>query len=148
MENIINNELSEELQELYLENKDCFSELSFLEDESRFFEKLFDNVISSAIDPEHISKLKFVSAMLIHLKNKRIEIKELVLAHQAFLTSLLEKPGKMIGLELLDKNTLIIDEVKELFREAKLAKKELYQLAEELIDQQKKAHLLKPSLDG
>jgi hypothetical protein len=148
MENIINNELSEELQELYLENKDCFSELSFLEDESRFFEKLFDNVISSAIDPEHISKLKFVSAMLIHLKNKRIEIKELVLAHQAFLTSLLEKPGKMIGLELLDKNTLIIDEVKELFREAKLAKKELYQLVEELIDQQKKAHLLKPSLDG
>jgi hypothetical protein len=148
MENIINNELSEELQELYLENKDCFSELSFLEDESRFFEKLFDNVISSAIDPEHISKLKFVSAMLIHLKNKRIEIKELVLAHQAFLTSLLEKPGKMIGLELLDKNTLIIDEVKELFREAKLAKKELYQLVEELFDQQKKAHLLKPSLDG
>ncbi|MBU0695942.1 MAG: hypothetical protein KKE39_05380 [Bacteroidetes bacterium] len=147
MENIANNQLSEELQELYLENKEWSSELSFLEDESRFFEKLFDNIISSAIDAAHISKLKFVSAILIHLKNKRIEIKALVLEHQAFLTSLLAKPGKMIGLELLDKNTLIMDEVKALFKESKLAKKELYQLIEEVIDQQKKAHLLKQSLD-
>nr|MBC7611708.1 hypothetical protein [Pseudopedobacter sp.] len=145
MENIANNQLSEELQELYLENKEWSSELSFLEDESRFFEKLFDNVISSAIDAAHISKLKFVSAILIHLKNKRIEIKALVLEHQAFLTSLLAKPGKMIGLELLDKNTLIMDEVKALFKESKLAKKELYQLTEEVIDQQKKDHLLTQS---
>nr|MBC7612292.1 hypothetical protein [Pseudopedobacter sp.] len=104
-----------------------------------------DNVISSAIDAAHISKLKFVSAILIHLKNKRIEIKALVLEHQTFLTSLLAKPGKMIGLELLDKNTLIMDEVKALFKESKLAKKELYQLIEEVIDQQKKSHLLKGS---
>ena len=148
MENITNNQLSEELQELYLENKEWSSELSFLEDESRFFEKLFDNIISSAIDAAHISKLKFVSAILIHLKNRRIEIKALVLEHQAFLTSLLAKPGKMIGLELLDKNTLIMNEVKALFKESKLAKKELYQLVEEVVDQQKKAHLLKESSNG
>ncbi len=134
MENIANTQLSEELQELYLENKEWSSELSFLEDESRFFEKLFDNIISSAIDAAHISKLKFVSAILIHLKNKRNEIRALVLDHQTFLTSLLAKPGKMIGLELLDKNTLIMNEIKALFKESKLAKKELYQSCEVVIN--------------
>lgn len=42
-------QLSSELQELYLENKETLSDILFLEVESRFLEKLLEKVLLSSL---------------------------------------------------------------------------------------------------
>ena len=49
METTQNEQLASELQELYLENKGWLSDVIFMEDEFRFFRKLFDKVVTLEI---------------------------------------------------------------------------------------------------
>ena len=47
MTTLIDQQLSSELQELYLQNKQWYSDVLFLEDETAFFQKLFGSVLST-----------------------------------------------------------------------------------------------------
>ena len=142
MNNQTEQQLSSELQELYLENKQWLSDVLFLEDEAAFFQKLFESVLSSAVKENLVTEILFINASLRQLEERRKEQKELILKHQHLLENLIKDQSKKIGLDLIIGNEKIIEEIKSLFISEKLLKKELYILVETIIQKNKASHLL------
>lgn len=144
MGTIENNQLATELQKLYRENKEWYSEILFMEDEIRFFQKLFDKVITLAIHEEKIQELQPVNQNLAELDLKRQKIKELIIKNQHLLESLMKDPEKSVGLALIEENVQVIKSIKSLFVEEKVLRKNLYVLAEKLFVKENSNHLLQP----
>lgn len=135
-------QLSSELQELYLENKETLSDILFLEDESRFFQKLFDKVLLSPIKEEKFQQIEFVNSSLLELQNRRDKLKTLLTNQQLSIESMLKNADMKIGLSLIDQNTIISAEIKALLNSDKLVKKELYALVEPVLADRNAGHLL------
>jgi hypothetical protein len=135
-------QLSSELQELYLENKETLSDILFLEDESRFFQKLFDKVLLSPIKEEKFQQIEFVNSSLLELQNRRDKLKSLLTNQQLSIESMLKNADMKIGLSLIDQNTIISAEIKALLNSDKLVKKELYALVEPVLADRNAGHLL------
>ena len=135
-------QLSSELQELYLENKETLSDILFLEDESRFFQKLFDKVLLSPIKEEKFQQIEFVNSSLLELQNRRDKLKTLLTNQQLSIESMLKNADMKIGLSLIDHNTIISAEIKALLHSDKLVKKELYSLVEPVLADRNAGHLL------
>ena len=135
-------QLSSELQELYLENKETLSDILFLEDESRFFQKLFDKVLLSPIKEEKFQQIEFVNSSLRELQNRRDKLKTLLSNQQLSIESMLKNADMKIGLSLIDQNTIISAEIKALLNSDKLVKKELYSLVEPILADRNAGHLL------
>jgi len=128
----IDPQLSAELQELYLENKEWLSDILFLEDEMRFFQNLFDNVISSNVKISHIEKVEVISASLNSLLVRRQHLKALLESRKKKLEQLLEGKTECISIEMIEEDATIISEIKELMATDKLVKNELFVLIEAL----------------
>lgn len=135
-------QLSSELQEIHLLNKQWLSDVLFLEDETRFFQKLFNTVLSAAIRKERLQEVQFVNASISELEQRRNQLKALIINHQHVVESLLKDSTERIGLDLISKNAVITNEIKMLFNSDKHIKKELYQLVESIIREDKESHLL------
>ena len=135
-------QLSSELQELYLENKETLSDILFLEDESRFFQKLFDKVLLSPIKEEKFQQIEFVNSSLLELQNRRDKLKTLLTNQQLSIESMLKNADMKIGLSLINQNTIISAEIKALLNSDKLVKKELYSLVEPVLADRNAGHLL------
>lgn len=135
-------QLSSELQELYLQNKQWLSDVLFLEDETRFFSKIFDHVLSSTIKESHFQEVQFINASLCELEERRDDLKKLVIHHQQLLESLLVDSNKAIGLNLIEENTEIMNNINVLFATDKSVKKKLYSLVEGVIQDHKAGNLL------
>ena len=142
MNNQTEQQLSSELQELYLENKQWLSDVLFLEDEAAFFQKLFESVLSSAVKENLVTEILFINASLRQLEERRKVQKELILKHQRLLENLIKDQSKKISFDLIIDNEKIIEEIKSLFTSEKLLKKELYILVETLMHKNKANHLL------
>ena len=135
-------QLSSELQELYLQNKQWLSDVLFLEDETRFFQTLFNKALSSALEDNRFKQLQLINISLNELEERRNNVRNLVKRHQQMLEAMLIDQNKIIGLELISENEEVINEIKSLFISDKLIKKELYFLAEGVIRKGKVRHLL------
>ena len=135
-------QLSSELQELYLENKETLSDILFLEDESRFFQKLFDKVLLSPIKEEKFQEIESVNSSLAELQNRRDKLKIVLTNQQLSIESMLKNADMKIELSLVDQNTIITAEIKALLTSDKLVKKELYALVEYVLVDRKAGHLL------
>ena len=142
MNNQTEQQLSSELQELYLENKQWLSDVLFLEDEAAFFQKLFESVLSSAVKANLVTEILFINASLRQLEERRKEQKDLILKHQYLLENLIKDQSKKISLDLIIDNEKIIEEIKSLFISEKLLKKELYILVETIMQKNKASHML------
>ena len=121
-------QLSQELQELYLENKEWMSQLLFLEDEYRFFHQLFEARSSEIAKTHTDEELVFVSNNLAELKNQLVTIKELIEKHQHLLESILKDNQQRIGLALLEETSTIATKITAVFAADLKIKKELFQL--------------------
>lgn len=126
-------QLLSELQKTHLLNKQWFSDVLFLEDETRFFQKLFDMVFSSANIKERFQEVQFINASITELEERRNQLKALVIHHQHLVEAILKDPTEKTGLELISKNEVIISEIKILFNSDKVIKRELYHLVESII---------------
>jgi hypothetical protein len=135
-------QLSSELQEIHLLNKQWLSDVFFLEDETRCFQKLFDSVLSSAIKKERFQEVQFVNASITELEERRTKLKALIIHYQHQVESVLVDSTEQMGLDFIKKNAAIANEIKMLFDSDKLIKRELYQLVESIIRQDKEGHLL------
>ncbi len=140
--NTSDSQLSSELQELYLQNKEWLSDIHFLEDETRFFQKLFDKVLSSSIDEDKFEEVKFIDSSLSELQNRRAKLKTLINSQLQLLQSLIKDQTQKMDLQFIEANTKASNEIKALFSSDKLIKKELYTLVEQVILKQKDSHLL------
>lgn len=138
METIENKQLAAELQELYLQNKEWLLDVRFLEDETRVFEKLFDKVTTLAIHKGRTNEIHPVSKSLTALSERRQTLKALIIQHQHLLESLIKDQSKVIGIELIQENTQIIEHIKTLFLEEKTVRKDLYRMTEKVFDAENK----------
>lgn len=142
METIESRQLASELQELYLENKEWLSDVFFIEDEIRFFQKLFDKVITLAIREDRVQELHPVNKSLAELMKTGQFIKSQVIKNQHLLESLIKNPEKGIELNLIEENIGIAKDIKKLFTEERTVRKALYVLAEKVFEEEDKTHLL------
>ncbi len=140
--NTSDSQLSSELQELYLQNKEWLSDILYLEDETRFFQKLFDQVLSSSIDEDKFKEIKFIDSSLSELQNRRDILKTLVNSQIQVLQSMIKDLTQKMDLQFIATNTKASNEIKALFSSDKLVKKELYTLVEQVFIRQKNSHLL------
>ncbi|TCD01520.1 hypothetical protein [Pedobacter psychroterrae] len=131
METLINSTLSDELQELYLENKEWLSDILFLEDEMRFFKNLFDQVLSGKIERENLQQLEMISASLNVILERRKQLKNVLECRKSQLEQLLGGNAVKIEIELIEEDAAIIAEIKSLMAAEKLLKDELFTLAEQ-----------------
>lgn len=134
--------LSAELQELYLLNKEWFSDVLFLEDETRFYKKIFTKLLLSKIKEEHYHEVQSVNQSLLALEKRREDLKALIVRHQHLLETLIKDPAKEMSIKFIDENTLIVEEIKSVFDSDKAIKKELFKLVEGVIMEEKASHLL------
>lgn len=125
-------QLSAELQELYLENKEWLSDILFLEDEIRFFQNLFDTVLSARVKRKNIQQVEVISASLSGILERRKQLKFLLNSRKKKLEQLLEGKLVQIGLGFIEEDAAIIIEIKSLLATDKLVKNELFALIEEL----------------
>lgn len=128
----IDSQLSAELQELYLENKEWSSDILFLEDEMRFFQILFDKMLSVQIKSSHCQQVEVISASINNLLVRRKHLKSVLNLRKTKLEQLLEGKIEHIGLELIEEDANIVREIKELLATDKLVKGELFMLIESL----------------
>lgn len=135
-------QLSSELQELYLENKETLSDILFLEVESRFLEKLLEKVLLSSLKEEKIKEIEFVNSNLVELQDRRDKLKILLSSQQHSIENMLKGADMVIEMSLLDHNTFITKEIKALLRADKLIKQELYAMVEQVMAERKSGHLL------
>ncbi|MES2873924.1 MAG: hypothetical protein V4708_09390 [Bacteroidota bacterium] len=135
-------QLSSELQELYLENKETLSDILFLEVESRFLEKLVEKVLLSSLKEEKIKEIEFVNSNLVELQDRRDKLKILLSSQQHSIENMLKAADMVIEMSLLNHNTFITKEIKALLRADMLIKQELYAMVEQVMAERKSGHLL------
>lgn len=122
--------LSAELQELYLQNKEWMSHVLFLEDENRFFQKLFGQKLF-VIGKSHTTKqINLISGSLANLYERTVKLKSLVIKHQHLLEDILKDKEHTVGLSLIEEHAVITAEVQELLLSDRLLKSKLFLMVE------------------
>lgn len=122
--------LSTELQELYLQNKEWMSHVLFLEDENRFFQKLFGQKLF-VIGKSHTTRqINLISESLANLYERTVKLKSLVLKHQHLLEDILKDAEHSVGLNLIEEHATITAEVQELLLSDRLLKSKLFLMVE------------------
>jgi mannose-1-phosphate guanylyltransferase len=122
-------QFSEELQELYLENKEYNAQLKFLQDEYRFFTKLLD---AEQFDFKNKTEEQviLVEKSLTQLKEKLKKVEELAGQHKQLIESVLKNPKQPIDLTLIEMNATLGDSLKSLLQADREIKTELFTLVE------------------
>ena len=132
MQTKIESQLSLELQEMYLENKEWLSDILFLADEMRFFQDIFQKLITSPIKQNNAEKVEFVNVSLTSLQERRDHLKSTLNNRQHVLESMLKDEVKTITIAFIEEDTAIVKEIKALLAIDKEVKKELFALIEAL----------------
>ncbi|MGB4398806.1 MAG: hypothetical protein WBJ10_05515 [Daejeonella sp.] len=140
--NTAESQLSSELQELYLESKEKLSDILFLEDESRFFPKLFEKALLSTTKEEKFRELEFVNSRMVELQERLVKLNVLLSAQQHSIENILRDTGKNIEMSLLDQDIAICSEIKALLILDRSVKKELYAHVEHFRGDQKSGNTL------
>ncbi|MES2828027.1 MAG: hypothetical protein V4687_07730 [Bacteroidota bacterium] len=123
--------ISEELQELYLQNKEWMSQVLFLEDEGRFFQKLFSQRLFKIARECSAETVDLIRDSLESLERRTMALKSLVLQHQCLLENILSG-GQVIGVGLIEEHATITMKIQELFYAERLLKSGLFELVEGL----------------
>ena len=131
METPVNTALSAELQELYLENKEWLSDIVFLEDEMRFFQKLFSQVLTGLVRREHLPQIAMISSSMNVILERRRQLKVILQSRKHSLEELLKGNVLRIGLDLIEEDAAIICEIKSLMASEKVLKDGLFKLVED-----------------
>lgn len=133
MSNIIDEELSLELQELYLKNKEWQSAILFMEDELRFFKMLISSKQTAILEIKSGEKAILIYRSLVGLEQNMLALKTLNMNHKKLIGSLLTTKDPQIGLNLIEEHSAIGKELGHLFAAEKLLKMELFALIENVI---------------
>lgn len=130
METISESLLSTELQELYLQNKDWMSQVLFLEDESRFFQKLFVKRLFFIGKNHSVKQVDLISESLLSLEKRTISLKNLVVQHQHLLETIIKDPAHGIAMTTIEEHVTIAQKIQELLYLDRVLKSELFSMVE------------------
>ncbi|MEJ7558018.1 MAG: hypothetical protein WKF66_06885 [Pedobacter sp.] len=129
MKKVIDSTLSAELQELYLENKEWLSDLLYLQDEMRFFKKLFNQILSTGVEREHLLKLEMITSSMNCIKNRRTHLKTLLESRKSQLSQLLQGNDVEIKIEFIEEDAAIVLEINSIMLAETVLKNELFKLS-------------------
>ncbi len=132
METNIETQLSFELQEIYLENKEWLSNILFLEDEMRFFQQILKKAIGFSIKQSDLEKIDCIQLNLTTLQERTDDLKRKLDNRQEILQSMLKDEVKTITIDFIEEDTAIVTEIKVLLAIDKVVKNELFALIEGL----------------
>ncbi|MEJ5995064.1 hypothetical protein WG904_11605 [Pedobacter sp. Du54] len=132
MEPKLETQLSYELQEMYLENKEWSSDILFLEDEMRFFQQLFQKYLESPVKQDNAEQVAFINASLNSLQERRNHLKSILDKRKHVLEAMLRDEMRTITLTFIEEDTAIVNEIKALLAADKEVKQELFALIESL----------------
>ena len=130
-------ELEFELQELYILSKHWMQDISFIEDEIRFFKTIFDKFPDSALINEPNSVPWQFNRKIIHQEMNIDNLKARIHDYLKFLEPFISDQQKLIDLELIEKFNALGAEIKNLFESIKQTKAELFTYTEHLITTEK-----------
>jgi len=130
-------QLEFELQELYILSQLWKQDISFIEDEIRFFKTIFNKYL----DPDLITESnsipwnfnKKITLQEGNIDNLKLRIQE----YLKFLEPFINDQEKMIDLSLIEKFNILAGEIKSLFESTKQTKNELFKYAEGIIGSEK-----------
>ncbi len=142
MSTLSNPQLSAELQGFYLMNKQWLSDVIFLEDEIRFYKKVFDRFFSSSVMDDKFNHAQPLNILLLELEERRKHLKTRLIRHQKIVEFMLEVDKAEIGADTLDENVSLVNEIEELFNSNQHLKKELFTMVDQIIKEEKEGHLL------
>ena len=130
MDLISESTLSTELQELYLQNKEWMSQVCFLEDESRFYQKLFGEKLFY-IGKKHTAKeIDAITESLAILSEKTLALKELVNKHQHMLEGILKTEDLNVDMKLIEEHSELTKEINEQLLANRIVKSDLFRMVE------------------
>lgn len=132
MEPKIETQLSFELQEMYLENKEWLSDILFLEDEMRFFQQLFQKHLEQPIKKSYTDQVAFINLSLSALQERRNQLKIILDRRKHVLEAMLRDEMRTITLTFIEEDAAIVKEIRELLATDKEVKQELFSLIEKL----------------
>lgn len=133
--------LPAERQEFYLINKQWFSDVLFLEDEIRFFRKVFYRLFPSSVRDDKYKGVQKISILLNRLPERKNRLKARLISHQQIVEFMLGVDKAEIGSDTLEENVFLINEIKELFNSDRLINK-LFTMIDEIIMEEKESHSL------
>ena len=129
---IMDEQLEYELQELYILSKHWTSDLSFVEDEVKILKDILDKYLSrmgnlQAKEAKNFEKILMQQdAVILNLKNKIQEFLK-------FVEPYINDAKKEIGLNFIEKFTLLGAEIKSVSEYVKVLKKLLFSFTEDVM---------------
>ena len=130
MEKIAAEGLSTELQELYLQNKEWLSQVCFLEDEGRFYQKLFGDKLFYIGKKHTAREIDAISESLAIMHQKTTALKVLVTDHQHLLERILKTATLNVGINLIEEHSVITCQISEVFLSNRMLKSQLFEMVE------------------
>ncbi|RZK57756.1 MAG: hypothetical protein EOO91_09545 [Pedobacter sp.] len=113
-----------------MQNKEWMSQVLFLEDENRFFQKLFGQKLF-VIGKSHTTRqINLISESLANLNERTVKLKSLVLKHQHMLEDIFKDAEHIVGINLIEEHAAITLEVQELLLSDRLLKSKLFLMVE------------------
>jgi len=126
-------ELEFELQELYILSKQWIQDISFFEDEVRFFKTLFDKFPEPVSVDQPNSACPEFKRKIIELEENIVSLKIRIQDYIKSLEPFINDQQKLIDLDLIEKFNEMGTEIKTLFQSIKQTKAELFTYAERLM---------------
>ncbi|CAD5265118.1 MULTISPECIES: hypothetical protein [unclassified Imperialibacter] len=118
------------------------SDLKFDEDELRFLKKLIDKYFLWLIDEKHLENTRKVANRLSHFEKDRLEIDTRVGKHMHHLVALIENSSLPNASACESEHNTLRNALADLQMELRAVKKEIFQLAEHVMDSNKARRLL------
>lgn len=132
METKLEAQLSFELQEMYLENKEWLSNILFLEDEMRFFQQLFQKLLASPVKQVNVEQVELITSSLTSFQERRNHLKSIINNRQEVLESMFKDELKPLTIAFIEEDNAIVQEIKALLATDKEVKKDLFAAIESL----------------
>jgi hypothetical protein len=130
-------ELEFELQELYILSKHWIQDISFVEDEIRFFKTIFDKFPDPALINEPNSVAWEFKRRIIQQEANIDSLKARIQDYLKFLEPFVSDKNKLIDLDLVEKFNTLGTEIKNLLGSVKHTKAELFTYAERFMTAEK-----------
>ena len=131
-----------ELRKIYNVTENWRSDSKFFADELQFFRSLLDKYFMRLIEPKNIEATKATVTKLTKLENKRVIFEQKVDRHFNHIASLVENPFSHDAQVYRDEHTKLELALSDFQKDFKEMKKEIFQLAKQIMDAEKTSHLL------
>ena len=126
-------QLEYELQDLYISSKSWLSDISFINDEIRFFKDLIDKYFIPEAKQHYDLEIRIFRKIISQKETEAVILKIKVAAYLKFLESLVIDPKLKIDLDLIEQHTFLETEIANLSKAVTSFKKDLFTLTEKLL---------------